>query len=406
VRAPRSPFARVNLVARQRRPSMPITVLPSPDRRRLSQARRADRLQFASLGLVGGAWGVHIPSLKSRHGLDEASLSLVLLTIAAGAIVSLLTAGRIVGRVGARRTAMLAAATMCAMLGTVLLWPTLAWLLPAMLVFGAAMSLFDVAINAEGTALEVMSGRAVMGGLHGMFSLGGMAGAALAAFLLRQGVAPPVQLACIGAGVLALSLAASRRMLDAHPESDEPQAHFVWPRGALLLIGLLIFAGMMAEGVMYDWCVLYLSQELGMPQAQAGLGFAVFSLAMALARFGGDTLRARYDERRLLRAGALIAAVAMALVLLLRHPGVALVGYLFVGIGLALVVPILFTAATHVPGTSRAAAIAAVSSVGYAGFLVGPPLIGFVAQASSLSWAMGLVVVAALVLAMGARRTG
>lgn len=383
---------------------MNTAVYSPPERRRLSLARRADRLQFAALGLVGGAWGVHIPSLKLRHGLDEASLSLVLLLIGGGAIVSLLTAGRIVGRVGARRTAMLAAAAMCTMLATALLWPTLAGLLPTMLVFGAAMSLFDVAINAEGTALEAMSGRAVMGGLHGMFSLGGMAGAALAAFLLRQDVAPPVQLACIGAGVLALSLVASRGMLDAHPDADEPQVHFVWPRGVLLLIGLLIFAGMMAEGVMYDWCVLYLKQELGMPQAQAGLGFAVFSLAMALARFGGDTLRARYAERSLLRNGGLVAAVAMAVLLLVRHPGVALVGYLFVGIGLALVVPILFTAATRVPGTSRAAAIAAASSVGYAGFLVGPPVIGFVAHATSLSVAMGLVVVAAAALAWGARR--
>ena len=383
---------------------MTTTLALAPERRRLSLARRADRLQFAALGLVGGAWGVHIPSLKLRHALDEATLSLVLLTIGAGAVVSLLTAGRIVGRLGARRTAVLAAATMCSMLGTVLLWPSLVALLPAMLLFGAALSLFDVAINAEGTALEAMSGRAVMGGLHGMFSLGGMAGAALAAFLLREGVAPAVQLAAIGAGVLALSLAASRGMLDAHPEADEPQAHFVWPRGPLLLIGLLIFAGMMAEGVMYDWCVLYLKQELGMPQAQAGLGFAVFSLAMALARFGGDALRARYAERRLLRTGALLAAGAMALVLLARHPGVALAGYLLVGIGLALVVPILFTAATRVPATSRAAAIAAVSSLGYAGFLVGPPVIGFVAHASSLSVAMGLVVVAAAALAWGAGR--
>lgn len=143
-----------------------------------------------------------------------------------------------------------------------------------------------------------------------------------------------------------------------------------------------------------------------MPQAQAGLGFAVFSGAMALARFGGDALRNRFDEQHLLAAGAATAAVAMGVVLLTAHPAVALPGYALVGAGLALVVPILFNAATRVPGISRAAAIASVSSIGYAGFLIGPPLIGSIAQAASLSVAMALVVVAATALSVGARRIG
>ena len=171
----------------------------------------------------------------------------------------------------------------------------------------------------------------------------------------------------------------SRGLLDAHPREagdDGERAHFAWPRGTLLVIGLLIFAGMGAEGVMYDWCVLYLKQEVGMPQDQAALGYASFCGAMALARFAGDALRARYPERRLLGASASLSAAAMAVVLLSGHPVVSLIGYALVGAGLAPVVPILFNAATRVPGVSRAAAIASVSSIGYSGFLVGPPLIG------------------------------
>lgn len=382
-----------------------LPALPAlPDPRRLRAARHADRLQFAALGMLGGAWGVHIPSLKARYALDEATLSLVLLTIALGALSALFFAGRAIARIGARRATVVSALLMSTTLALALFWPSLPWLLPAMLLFGAAMSVFDVAINAEGSVLESLSGRAVMGSLHGMFSLGGMAGAALAALLLRLEVAPALQLAGIAAAVALLVLGASRGMLDAHPDAGADAAHFVWPRGALLLIGLLIFAGMIAEGAMYDWSVLYLQQELGLPQAQAGLGFAVFSLAMALSRFGGDALRTRVSERRLLTGGATLAAVAMLLVLLLRHPGVALVGFVLVGAGLALVAPILYNAATRVPGVSPAAAIAAVSSVGYAGFLIGPPLVGFVAHVSSLSVAMGLVVLAAAALALGARR--
>lgn len=381
-------------------------VAGTPDAHRLSRARRATRVQFAALGVLGGAWGVHIPSVKAQYGLGEAMLSTVLLAAATGAVLSLFVAGRLIGRLGARRATVAAALVMGAMLALALLWPSLALLLPAMVLFGAAMSIFDVAINTEGTALESLSGRTVMSNLHGMFSLGAMAGAALTGGLLKADVPPAWQLAAIGVVIAAVVAWASRSMLDAHPApaADEPQAHFAWPRGLLLVIGLMIFAGMSAEGVMYDWCVLYLKQELGMSQSAAAMGYAAFTGAMAIARFAGDTLRARFPERLLLRFSAGLAALAMAVVLLAGHPAVALVGYALVGAGLAPVVPILYNAATRVPGTSRAAAIAAVSSIGYAGFMIGPPLIGGIAQAVSLTAAMFVVVVAAGLLAVGARR--
>jgi predicted MFS family arabinose efflux permease len=227
--------------------------------------------------------------------------------------------------------------------------------------------------------------------------------------MIKAGISPGAQLALIGAVVGVLCVLASRRMLALHPqqpaaEGEAGPAHFAWPRGLLLVIGLLIFAGMTAEGVMFDWCVLYLNQEVGMPQAQAAVGYAVFSGAMALARFGGDALRARFDERLLLRCGGGLAAAAMAVVLLSGHPVVAMIGFALVGAGLAPVVPILFNAATRVPGTSRAAAIASVSSIGYAGFMIGPPLIGGLAHATSLTVAMGVMVVAAALLAWGANK--
>jgi fucose permease len=159
---------------------------------------------------------------------------------------------------------------------------------------------------------------------------------------------------------------------------------------------------MTAEGAMYDWCVLYLQQELGQPQSQAALGYAVFSASMAVSRFGGDALRARFDEALLLRWGATLAAAAMAVVLLSAHPVVAWLGFAVVGAGLALVAPILFSAAARVPGVSPAAAIASVTSVGYSGFMLGPPLIGALATASSLTWALGVVVLACALLAWGA----
>jgi fucose permease len=382
------------------------TALPEPHSLlTLARARAATRLQFMALGMLTGTWGAHIPSLKAHYAISEALLSMVLLAAAIGAVLSLFVAGRIVGRLGARSAGALAVLTLSAMLGVVLEFAGVAALLPAMLILGAAMSLFDVAINTEGSVLESLGGRPIMSNLHGMFSVGGMAGSALASVLLGLGVAPRWQLFGVCGSVAVIAVIASRGMLDTHGgEAEEGEkAHFAWPTGLLLIIGVLIFAGMTAEGVMYDWSVLYLKQEVGMPQAQAALGYAAFSAAMALARFGGDAMRARYSERALVRFGAGLAAVSMAAVLISADSVVALIGFALVGAGLAPVAPILFNAATRVPGVSRAAAIASVTSIGYSGFMIGPPLIGGLATATSLTIALGVVVVAAALLAWGAR---
>ncbi len=374
---------------------------------RLRAARWATRTLFAMLGVLSGVWGAHIPSIKERYAIDEAVLSAVLFSAAVGAVSSVFFAGRFIGHLGARRASLITGLVLCTALGCALLWPTVHVLMLTSVAFGMSMSVFDVTINSEGTALERDGGTPIMGNLHGCFSLGAMGGAAVAAAMLRLQVQPALQL--IGTAlVLALALVlANRWMLDARPAPPAPgeeQRHFVWPRGVLLLIGLLIFAGMTAEGVMYDWCVLFLKQELGMPQDQAAAGYAVFAGAMAAARFGGDFLRARFSEKLLLRSSSALTAVSMSVVLLSGSPTVALVGYALIGAGLAPIVPILFNAASRVPGSSSAAAIAAVSSIGYSGFLVGPPLIGVIAHNASLTAAMVVVVVAAGALAIGARR--
>jgi fucose permease len=383
-----------------------------PDPAALRRSRAATRVQFLVLGVLIGAWGAHIPSIKAHHGLSEGSLSAVLLAAAVGAVSSLFTAGRVMAALGARRTAAGAAVLGGGLLGSVLAFQGLpmSLLLLQVVALGACMCLFDVALNTEGAALERLGGRPFMSHLHGMFSVGGMLGAGAVAALLGVGIAPGVQLWALGLGAALVAVWAARGMLQeegratAGTRQSSAQAHFVWPRGQLLVIGLLILAGMTAEGAMYDWCVLYLQQELAQPQSQAALGYAVFSASMAASRFAGDALRARYDERTLLRCGAGLAAGAMAVVLLSAHPVVAWVGFALVGAGLAPVAPILFSAATRVPGVSPAAAIASVTSVGYSGFMLGPPLIGALATASSLTWALGVVVLAAALLALGAGR--
>jgi len=370
----------------------------------VSRARWATRAQFLNLGLVIGSWGVHIPSVKSRYTLNEQTLALALLSMSVGSLLTLAIAGRVVGTLGARNTTVVAGWGFCLALALSLVLPAYWALLPLMVVFGASESVFDVAINAEGTTLEIMSGRAVMSGFHGMFSLGAMGGAALTAALLQAGIPPAVQLAAVAATVAVSIFFSSRGMLESHPVTEGSQAHFAWPKGTLLLIGMLICFGMLAEGVMYNWSVLYVQQELHSPQERAALAYVAFAGATAAMRFAGDSVRARVSERTMLLAGPAIAAVAMLVVLVAARPWVAMVGFAIVGMGLATVVPILYNAATRVPGVSRAAAIASVSSIGYVGFMIGPPIIGAVAHATTLTIAMGTLVVASLILIFGARR--
>lgn len=375
-----------------------------PEASAVRRARWATRAQFLHLGCVAGVWGVHVPSVKARYALDEQTLSWVLLATSIGSLLMLFAAGRIVGALGARNASVVAGWVFCAALALSLVVPGVPALLLVMVALGAGESVYDVSINAEGTVLEVLGGTAIMSGLHGMFSLGAMIGSALAAAMLRASI-PPVQQLTGVALVVGLSLTVcSRGMLASHPASDSGDVHFAWPRGMLLLIGALICLGMLAEGVMYNWSVLYVQQELATPQEQAALAYVSFAGATAAMRFAGDWVRARMSERAMLLAGPALSAVAMLAVLLLARPWVGIVGMGVVGVGIATIVPILYNAATRVPGVSRAAAIAAASSIGYLGFMVGPPIIGAIAHRTSLTVAMGTLVVATTLLAVGSRR--
>jgi len=391
-------------------PNLPLILLtpPLPARPSLPAARWATRAQFTALGLTVGAWGVHIPSAQARYGLDEGGLAVALLAAALGAVASLMMAGRVVGRWGPRRVALGSGVAMALALGAALHGGSLPGLAALMVIFGAAGAWFDVAINAEGSELEAASGMKVMSGFHAMFSTGGMLAAAAGAALISAGAAPTVQLWGFAATVALLVGVASAFMLPAQPGAPAAdgfhESGWRLPRGTLAVLGGLGAVGLLAEGAMYDWGVLYLQAEAGASATVAALGYAAFSAAMAGMRFAGDALRARFAPAALLAASAWVAALALAAVLLLRDPIVALVGFALVGAGFANVVPILFMAATRVPGVAPAAAIAMVSSVGYLGFLIGPALVGGVARATSLSWGLGVVVLAALLLAAGARR--
>jgi fucose permease len=382
--------------------------MPFDGRSRLLGAswRRSPRVAVGTVfflnGLVLATWVPYIPLVKAAHGLGDGALGAVLLAMAIGAVGVLPAAGWLVTRIGSRRATLLAATALALALPLPVLAPTAALVAVTLACLGAANATLDVAMNAQGVAAEAALGRPVLSGFHGLFSLGGLAGATLAVGTMAVGVAAAVHVLAVTFASLAILAALRNALVPAHPTDGSSSPVFAWPPRRLLGLGSLTFCALLAEGAVGDWSAVYLHDDLAASPARAGAGFAGFSLAMAVGRFSGDRLATRLGRSRLLRLSGGLAAAGLAGALVVGRPGPAVVGFVLVGLGLANAVPILFGAAGRVSGLPAGTALAAVATTGYGGFLAGPPAIGFVADAVGLPAALGLVALACAFIGMGA----
>jgi MFS family permease len=366
----------------------------------LRRARVATAALFFANGCGLGSWLPHIPDVKIWHGLSDGVLGLALLAIAGGAVASLPIAGALTARYGSRPTARAAALLFCAVLPLPLLAPDFPLLLAAFALLGIGIGALDVSMNAHAVLIEERYGRPIMSSFHGLFSLGGLVGAALAASAMTLGLPPAPHLAVSAALLGGAVLAAWPALL---PTAPAPAGGplFVLPHGRLAALGAIALVAFMAEGAMGDWSAIYIRMDLGATPATAAWGFAAFSLTMAIGRLTGDRLVARCTPAGVVVAGALIGAITLGAALLAGHPAAAVLGFAGMGLGLANVAPIVFSAAGRLPDLAPGIGIAAVSTAGYCGFLAGPPLIGLVAEASGLPVALGLVAGAVCLMTLG-----
>lgn len=376
-------------------------VLPH-DRRAL----RAARLSVAVIFFVNGAgiatWVTHIPTVHAALDLSEGTLGLVLLSLGIGALVAMPATGLLIPRVGSQVITRVSAVLACLAL-PLLLWPRSVGLQAAALfTFGLINGSLDISMNAQAVACQRLYGRSIMSSFHGLFSLGGLAGAALGAALLSLGIAPRIHVLAAAALFLVPALWALPHLLPRSVDAVRTGPFVARPSGALLGLGLLAFLVMMSEGSMYDWSALYLRQVLETGPGLAATGFAAFSLLMALGRVLGDGLVERFGAVQVMRVGAGFTAVGLGLALLVREPLAAIAGFGCVGLGLANAIPVLYTAAGRTPGVHPGTALAAVTTTGYVGLLGGPPLIGFVAEATSLTVGLALVVASCVLVSLAA----
>jgi hypothetical protein len=315
-------------------------------------------------------------------------------------------AGWLCERIGSRRVTIAALLGGGAALFLASLAGGLGGVAAALFAFGAGFGALNVSANAQGLAVERLYGRSIFSSFHAAFSAGGLAGAGLGALAAGMGLGPRTHFGAVALAIAAAGIAGGHRLLAPAADDSGPTRTLVRPPRPLLVLGAAAFFTLLAEGAAADWSAVYLSQSLGATAGVAALGYTGFSLAMATSRSLGDGLNGRFGPVALARGGGLVAAFGLTLALVIGSTPAALVGFAAMGAGLGVVVPVLFRAAGSTPGVSASAGVAAVSTVGWLGFLSGPPAIGFAADAVGLRTALGLVVVTTVALALLARSAG
>ncbi len=373
----------------------PPVVLPG----RLEQ--RSTRLAFFIAGVGVAAWAPLVPYAKARAGLDDGTLGLLLLCLGVGSIIAMPVAGALAARFGCRRVLTVGTLLIALSLPLLATVSGMAALVATLFVFGAGLGAVDSTANLQAVIVERASGKTMMSGFHGLFSLGGILGAAGVAGLLGLGLSPLGATLAVVVLILAALIKAAPHLLTQRMQSPGPA--FAVPHGVVLFIGVLCFIVFLAEGAMLDWSAVYLTAERGLDTAYAGLGYAAFALTMTVGRLTGDAIVRRVGAKRVIVWGGLTAAAGLALATLVPAWEAALIGYALVGAGCSNIVPVLYTAVGKQTLMPESIAIPAITTLGYAGILAGPALIGFIAHGSSLNLAFMLVALLLLGVAASAR---
>lgn len=357
---------------------------------------------FLIHGLVFSTWVSRIPAVQHNLQLNNGVLGLTLLGAAAGSVIATPLCGWMVTRFGSKAVTAGSSFGFCFSLIPISLAPNAIALAGALLLFGGFAGTMDVAMNAQAVEVETAYGSPSMSRFHAMFSLGGMAGSALGGTLAARG-AGPVKHFAVAAFLLAIATSfAAPHMLKtsgaAVPKRQRLPLNQIPPR--LFAIGAIAFCMLLSEGAMADWTAVYLRQVLAAGPGEAAAGYAAFSAAMATFRLAGDAITLRLGKPRTVRMGTLLAAAGVLWAILSRSPGWAFPGLAAAGAGFSSIVPIAFGAGGRIPNVNPGAGIATITGLGYVGFLIGPPLIGFTAQMLNLRWGLAVVVVVCILASL------
>jgi MFS family permease len=367
------------------------------------RARVAIALVFLVHGFITGAWVPHIPLAQQRLSLNLASFGLALLALAAGAVAAMPFSAMLANRHGSARVTFIMGLLYSFALVLPASAPEPVTFVVGLALFGAAMGATDVAMNAQGLAIEKAMRKPLMSQFHGMYSVGAMSGAGASALILA-GLPPGAHLGLSILLAVTGMLIAGPRLLPAEADRGlSGEQFFALPSRATIGLGALCFMALMSEAAVLDWSAIQLKHAFDLQTHRAVLGYTLFAGGMALARFAGDHLRSRFGSVAVVRVSALLVSLAMIVALAAPHPLVSILAYGVAGLGIGNIAPILFGGGGRLEPSAPGRGIAAVVALGYAGFVVGPPFIGFLGEAVGLSIALGVVVAGALIIALSAK---
>jgi len=359
---------------------------------------------FLGNGFGIGVWAGQLPRFKAALSLSDGELSLALLAFSIGAVLLMPTIGWVITHVGSRLATVTAALAFTLGLLLIGLAPNLALFVVTSFLAGAFSGALDISMNTNATVVEKAWGAAIMSSFHAFFSLGGLLGSAVSGLLieLELSIFATLLVACILMGLLFLA-AAFGMMSEAERTVGEGPG-FTLPRGPVVLVAVLAMLCFIVEGAMVDWTAIYLQTVTGVALEKAVMGFAAFSLTMTICRFLGDAVVRRLGRARTMRVGGLLAAAGLALATLIPQPIPATIGFGLVGLGLANLVPVLFSTGAQIPGVAPSVGVAMVATLGYGGYLMGPPMIGFGGDLFGLRVMLGVLILFSLTISILSQR--
>jgi len=350
---------------------------------------------FFIAGFVFASWASRIPDIKNTLHLSDAGLGSVLLALPAGLITGLPLAGFLVSRYGSKRI----------MIAGAILYPSVLLLLglaaspfqltAALFLFGFCGNLLNISINTQAVGVEAIYGRSIMASFHGLWSLAGFTGAAVSTLMISYSLTPFVHF-CIISAAAALLIFASYKHALPEDNGDNKQPLFAKPDNAILKLGFIVFGSLVCEGTMFDWSGVYFEKVLKVPDSLRTLGYIAFMSSMAGGRFVADWLVTKFGVKQMIQISGIIVSTGLLTAVIFPYLIPATIGFLLVGIGVSSIVPLTYGIAGKSTTMSPGLALAALSTIGFFGFLLGPPLIGFIAQAAGLRWSFTVITIIGL----------
>lgn len=369
---------------------------------------RVNRVAVGSIfflyGLCFSSWASRIPSIQQALGLSETSLGLVLLALPVGLMISLPLAGWLTAKAGSRKIVVTATLLYSVALVSLGLAQNVFQLVAGLFLFGLSGNMLNISINTQAVGVEALYKKSIMASFHGLWSLAGFIGAALGTFMMGHGIFPFQHFIVILFIAVSILLITNRQLLLKDAIAESNQRIFAMPDRSLINLGIIAFCSMICEGAMFDWSGVYFKKIVQADEAWLGAGYTAFMSTMAFGRFLADWLTVKLGIKKILQVSGILTATGLVIAVLFPNLATAILGFLLVGFGVSSVVPLVYSAAGRSKVLSPGVALAAVSTIGFLGFLCGPPLIGLVAGVTSLQISFSIIALMGLCVSVVSTR--